>query len=127
MRALVVAFAAALLGWAPVEPSDVAVSLAAQPVANSCAVTATATIVAYDTARVRDVAYRFVHSDGTATKVAHLGFGGSSGAVAQSVSDTWRPRGGAPWVGLEITAPGHLRSRNVPAASRCPRGLVADR
>ena len=100
-----------------------AVTIAAQPLAGSCAVASTATITAYD-AGAHDVAYRFVRSDGTASRAGRLIFSGD-GAVAQSVRDDWKPHGAAAWVELEITAPRHVRSQRIAVTSRCPRRVAA--
>jgi hypothetical protein len=98
-------------------------TLDAQPAAR-CAVVTTATIVAYDTAVQRIVAYRFVHSDGTASPTGSLAFAGE-GAVAQSVRDTWTPHGTSPWVALEITGTPPVRSQHRAVTQRCPRPLLA--
>ena len=123
-------FAGALLavlatGPNPPGTGNVAVTLTAHALgAPSCAVVSTATIVAYDASAPRDYAYRFVRSDGTASRTAHLSFAGE-GAVAQSVRDQWIPRGASPWVALEITAPERMRSQRIAVTPRCPRRVVA--
>lgn len=125
MRVLAGAFLAVLAtgpGWP--ESGPLAVTLAAQPAARACAIVSTATIVAYDPRTERDVAYRFVRSDGTVSPLGRLAFSGE-GAVAQSVRDTWTPHGASPWVAVEIVAPQHLRSRRVAVAARCPRRVIA--
>jgi hypothetical protein len=117
----------AMLATGPNLPGtgNVAVTLAAAPgAARSCAVVSTATVVAYDATAVRELTYRFVRSDGTASRSARLTFAGE-GAVAQSVRDEWTPRGSAPWVALEITAPERMRSQRLAVTPRCARGVVA--
>jgi len=84
----------------------------------------TATIVAYDAPHSREVAYRFVRSDGTVSRTERLALAGE-GAVAQSVRDRWTPRGAAPWIALEIIAPERVRSQRVAVAQRCTRGQLA--
>jgi hypothetical protein len=103
---------------------NLAVTLNAQPQPRSCAVLSTATIVAYDALRSREVVYRFLRSDGSVSRTERLAFAGD-GAVAQSVRDRWAPRGAAPWVALEIVAPEHVRSQRIPVAQRCSRGQLA--
>lgn len=105
--------------------AGVAASLAAVPA--GCAVTTTATIVAYDLARTRTIAYRFVRSDGSASTGGSMRFAGAGGAAAQSVSDTWVPRGATPWVALEISGGANFRSRNVSVGTRCARPDLAKR
>jgi hypothetical protein len=106
--------------------ANLAVTLAARPLAGSCAIVSSATIVAYD-ARSREVSYRFVRSDGSVSPTGRLAFSGE-GAVAQSVADRWTPRGPAPWVALEILAPERVRSNRVAVLARCPdRDLAASR
>ncbi|HEY0614296.1 MAG TPA: hypothetical protein VGC96_06630 [Candidatus Elarobacter sp.] len=113
---------------APSVAGSVAVTLAARPVsAGSCAVVSTATIVAYDTVAAREVTYRFVRSDGTSSRTGRLSFAGD-GAFAQAVRDDWTPRGAAPWVALEITAPDRIRSQRLAVTPRCgTRRVVAAR
>jgi hypothetical protein len=125
MRALATALLAVLAtGADPADPgNDLAVSLDSRPVAHSCAVASTATIVAYDATASREVRYRFIRSDGSTT-AGRLSLGGT-GAVARSVRDVWTPHGTAPWVALEIVAPQRLRSRRVAVAARCPQREVA--
>jgi hypothetical protein len=124
MRVLAGAFLA-MLATGPVPgPAGLAMTLDAQPVAHSCAVVSTATIVAYDTAAQRNVSYRFVHSDGTVSPAGHLAFSGE-GAVAQSVRDTWTPHGTAPWIALEVIAPERMRSQRHAVTGRCLRPLLA--
>jgi hypothetical protein len=106
------------------EAGNLAVTLDARPLAGSCAVVSTATIVAYDARIPHDVAYRFVRSDGTVSRTGKLAVAGD-GAVAQSVRDTWTPRGTAPWVALEILAPERLRSPRHAVAARCARNDIA--
>jgi hypothetical protein len=117
----------AMLATGPV-PSGAAsfgMTLATRPAAaGSCAVVSTATIVAYDAATARDVTYRFIRSDGTASPTAHLTFTGD-GTLAQSVRDRWTPSGTSPWVALEITSPDRIRSQRAPIAPRCSRPVVA--
>jgi hypothetical protein len=125
MRVVVGAFLA-MLATGPTLPgpgAGLAVTLDAHPAAR-CAVTATATIVAYDATVQRSVAYRFVRSDGTVSPTGHLTFAGD-GAVAQSVRDTWTPHGTSPWIALEVTAPQRTRSAHHAVAQRCPRRLLA--
>ena len=123
-------FAGALLamlatGPAPSAAGSVAVTLAARPLAaHPCAIVGTATIVAYDATATRDVTYRFIRSDGTASRTAHLTFAGE-GTLAQSVRDEWTPRGASPWIALEITSPDHIRSQRVAIAPRCSRPVIA--
>jgi hypothetical protein len=89
-----------------------------------CAVTTTATIVAYDATSQPNITYRFVRSDGSASPMGHLAYAGG-GAVAQSVRDTWTPRGTAPWVALEVTSPQRMRTPRRAVAQRCSRRLLA--
>jgi hypothetical protein len=122
-------FASALLavlatGPGLAEQGGLAVTLAAHPVTRSCAVASTATIVAYDAKVPHDVSYRFVRSDGSASPIGRVSFAGD-GAVAQSVRDTWTPRGKAPWVALEIVAPERVRSQRLRVASHCPGRVLA--
>ncbi|MBV8748153.1 MAG: hypothetical protein JO103_00405 [Candidatus Eremiobacteraeota bacterium] len=84
----------------------------------------TATIVAYDATAAREVAYRFIRSDGTSSPTGRIALHGE-GAVAQSVRDTWTPRGTSAWVSLEIVAPQRMRSRRVAVSSRCARRMIA--
>ena len=127
MRALAAAAVAVLLtGPASAQGADIAVTVGAHMVAGSCAVLATATITAYDTARTHDIVYHFVRSDGSASAPGHLGFSGG-GAVAQSVVDTWMPRGADAWIALEITSPQKTRTRNVPVVSHCAHRVVAEK
>jgi hypothetical protein len=125
MRVLAGAFLA-MLATGPTLPgpaSGIGMTLDTHPAAR-CAVTTTATIVAYDTTAQRSVAYRFVHSDGTVSPTGHLAYAGA-GAVAQSVRDTWTPHGTSPWIALEVTAPERSRSARHAVAQRCPRPLLA--
>ena len=125
MRVVIGAFLV-MLATGPTLPgtaAGLAMTLDARPTAR-CAVTTTATIVAYDATAPRSVAYRFVHSDGTASRTGHLTFAGA-GAVAQSVRDTWTPRGASPWVALELAAPQTIRSPRHALARRCTRPLLA--
>jgi hypothetical protein len=125
MRVVAGAFLA-MLATGPTLPgpaAGIAVTLDAHPAAR-CAVTTTATIVAYDATAQRNVTYRFVHSDGTMSPAGHLAYAGS-GAIAQSVRDTWTPHGAAPWIALEVTAPQRIRSPRHALAQRCPRRLLA--
>lgn len=125
MRVVIGAFLA-MLATGPTLPGaagGLAMTLDAHPSAR-CAVTTTATIVAYDATSQRSVAYRFVRSDGTASPTGHLTFAGD-GAVAQSVRDTWTPHGASPWIALELTAPQTIRSPRHALARRCPRPLLA--
>jgi Uma2 family endonuclease len=107
----------------PGPAAGIGVTLDAHPAAR-CAVTTTATIVAYDTIAQRDVAYRFVRSDGTVSPTGHLAYAGD-GAVAQSVRDTWTPRGTSPWIALEVVSPQRTRSPRHAVTQRCPRRLLA--
>lgn len=113
-------------GSASAERSDLAVTIVAAPLAHSCAVTSTATIVAYDVSAPREIAYRFVRSDGSVTPTARLALAGD-GTVAQSVRDNWLPHGAAPWTALEIVSPERVRSPHAAVAARCARGVLADR
>jgi hypothetical protein len=121
----VVLLATLAAGPTPVPDASLAVSLDARAAARGCAVVTTATIVAYD-ARSTGVAiaYRFVRSDGSASATRRLTMAGD-GAVAQSVSDTWTPRGTAPWVALEVVEPRRARAQHAVVAPRCARGLIA--
>jgi len=103
---------------------DLAVTLALRP-AHACTVIGTAAIVSYGGSVSREVGYRFVHSDGSAGPSGRLAFAGH-GALAQSVSDEWTPRGRAPWMALEIVTPKRVRSPQV-AASPCARRLLTYR
>lgn len=121
--------AGALLALAAAEPGlpshgGLAVTLAAKPLARSCAVVSTATIVAYDTNVSRDVVYRFRRSDGSTSPTGHIGFAGD-GAVAQAVRDTWTPTGAKPWIALEIVSPDRISSRRLHFASRCQGNVLA--
>ncbi|MEO7038918.1 MAG: hypothetical protein ABI186_02685 [Candidatus Elarobacter sp.] len=102
---------------------DLAVTLDLRPAARACAVLGTATIVSYGGAS-RKVAYRFVHSDGSVAPIGQLAFEGD-GAVAQSVTDEWKPIGPAPWMALEIVSPKRIRSASVPVPAPCARRLLA--
>ena len=125
MRVLAGALLAALAtGPAPSAAGDLVVTLDAHPLARSCAVLSSATITAYDARAARVVSYRFVRSDGSVSRTGRLAFSGE-GAVAQSVTDEWTPRGAAPWVALEVVAPERLRSPRVRVTARCSRGVVA--
>ena len=122
-------FAGALLAVLVAGPDlaaagNIAVTLEARPLAGSCAVVSTATIVAYDARTPHDVAYRFVRSDGSVSRTGTLSVAGD-GAVAQAVHDTWTPRGTAPWVALEIVSPERLRSPRRAVTARCARGEIA--
>lgn len=99
---------------------DFAVTLDLRPAARACSVVGTATIVSYGGSASREVTYRFVHSDGSTAPSGRLSFDGD-GAVAQSVTDEWKPTGQAPWMALEIISPKPLRSASVPAPARCSR------
>jgi hypothetical protein len=121
--------AGALLALAATEPglpshAGLAVTLAAKPLARSCAVVSTATIVAYDTNSSRDVVYRFRRSDGSASPAGHIAFAGD-GAVAQAVRDTWTPAGAKPWIVLEIISPDRISSHRLHVASRCQGNVLA--
>lgn len=105
-------------------PDGLAVSIVARPVAGSCAVAGTGTITAYDATSPREIAYRFVRSDGSVSPTRYVTFTGD-GVVAQSVADAWTPNGASPWVALEIVSPRHLRSRRAPVSARCPRRVAA--
>ena len=125
MRVFAGAFLA-MLATGPTLPGPgggIGMTLDAHPAAR-CAVTTTATIVAYDATAQPNIAYRFVRSDGTVSPTGHLAYAGH-GAVAQSVRDTWTPQGAAPWIALEITAPQRVRSPRHAVAQRCPRRLLA--
>ncbi len=122
-------FAGALLAVLAAGPDlsgtgNLAVTLDARPLAGSCAVVSTATIVAYDARAQHDVAYRFVHSDGTVSRTGTLSVAGD-GAVAQAVRETWTPHGAAPWVALEIVAPERIRSPRHAVTPHCPRRDIA--
>ena len=101
----------------------IGVTLDAHPAAR-CAVTATATIVAYDATSQPNISYRFVRSDGSASSTGHLAYAGG-GAVAQSVRDTWTPRGASPWIALEVTSPQRVRTPRHAVTQRCPRRVLA--
>jgi hypothetical protein len=125
MRVVVGAFLA-MLATGPTLPgpaAGLAMTLDARPAAH-CTVVATATIVAYDAAVQRNVSYRFLRSDGTVSPTGRLAFAGD-GAVAQSVRDTWTPRGTSPWIAFEVTAPQHIRWQRHAVTQRCPRPLLA--
>jgi hypothetical protein len=125
MRVLAGAFLA-MLATGPTVPGPaggVGVTLDPRPAAR-CAVTTTATIVAYDTTAQRNVFYRFVRSDGTVSPTGHLAYAGD-GAVAQSVRDTWTPHGTSPWIALEVISPQRSRSPRRAVTQRCPRRLLA--
>lgn len=125
MRVLAGAFLA-MLATGPTLPgpaAGIAMTLDAHPSAR-CAITTTATIVAYDATAQPNLSYRFVRSDGTVSQTGRLAFTGS-GAVAQSVRDTWTPHGTAPWIALEVIAPQRVRSPHHAVAQRCPRRLLA--
>jgi hypothetical protein len=116
--------AGVLLAALSADPGDLAITLGARPVARSCAIESTATIVAYDAIAAQEIAYRFVHSDGTVSAPGKIAIVGD-GAVAQSVRDRWTPHGTGPWVALEIVAPTHLRSRPLAVTARCAHRVVA--
>lgn len=101
-----------------------AVTMASRQLSGGCTVASTATITAYDASAPREIAYRFVRSDGTVSPTGRLAFAGD-GVVAQSVADTWKPHGVSPWVELEIIAPHHVRSQRIALVSRCPRRVAA--
>ena len=122
MRVLATALLALLATGANPAPGDLAVTLAAHPLAHSCVIASTATIVAFDANATRIITYRFLHSDGTVSPARRLALAGDA-AVAQSVADTWTPRGTAPWVALDILAPNHVRSQRISVA-RCSRRVV---
>ncbi len=125
MRVVTGAFLA-MLATGPTLPgpgAGLAVTMDAHPT-QRCAVTATATIVAFDATAPQNVSYRFVRSDGTASRIGHLTFAGA-GAVAQSVRDIWTPHGTSPWIALEVTAPQRFSSHHRAVAQRCPRRLLA--
>jgi hypothetical protein len=124
MRVLAGAFLAMLASGPVPGPAGLAMTLDAHPVAHSCAVVSTATVVAYDAAAQPSVSYRFVRSDGTSSPPGRLTFSGD-GAVAQSVRDVWTPHGAAPWIALEVTAPDRMRSPRHAVAQRCARPLLA--
>ncbi len=125
MRVVTGAFLAVLAAGPtlPGPATGLAVTLDAHPGAR-CTMIATATIVAYDAIAQRSVSYRFVRSDGTVSPVGRLAFSGE-GAVAQSVRDTWTPRGTSPWVALEVTSPQRIRYPRHAVAQRCTRRLLA--
>jgi hypothetical protein len=125
MRVVVVAFLAAFAGGPPLADASLAVSIDARPIARSCSIASTGTIVAFDAGTTGIVTYRFVHSDGTFSTTGRLAFDGD-GAVAQSVRDTWTPHGPAPWVALEVLAPHHVRSARVPLTP-CRAAITAAR
>ena len=125
MRVFAGAFLA-MLAAGPALPGPgtaVGITLDAHPTAR-CAVTTTATIVAYDATAQPNLSYRFVRSDGSVSRTGRLAFAGN-GAVAQSVRDTWTPHGAAPWIALEVTAPQRIRSPRHAVAQRCHRLLAA--
>ena len=124
MRLLVgVVLAVLVTGSAFADRGAVAVTIAGTPVAGSCAVRAAATVVAYDAASTREIAYRFVRSDGSTSRIGRLTLAGT-GAVAQSVSDRWIPRGSAPWIALEVVNGEHVRSPRL-AVAPCAHGDLA--
>ena len=125
MRVLVGALLAVLAARPGLPGSaDLAVTIEMHQVARSCAVVSTATIVAFDARAPRDITYRFLRSDGSVSPAGRLAFAGD-GAVAQSVRDTWTPRGASPWVALEITAPEHVRSQRIAVTPGCRHRMVA--
>ena len=122
-------FAGALLALLASGPNvagagNLAVTLDSHAVPRTCAVVSTATIVAYDAASPNQVVYRFRRSDGTVSRTGTLDFSGD-GAIAQSVRDTWTPRGAAPWVALEIVAPQKMQSPRHTVIARCSRRDIA--
>ena len=124
MRLMVgVLLAVLVTGSAYADRGSIAVTIAGSPIAGSCAVRATATVIAYDAASSREVTYRFVRSDGSASAVGRLTLAGT-GAVAQSVSDRWTPRGPSPWVALEVLGDDRVRSPHL-AVARCAHGDLA--
>lgn len=124
IRILAAALLLGLSTGARAATGDLAVTLDARPLAGSCAVASTATVVAYDAGASHAVTYRFVHGDGTITPPGRLWVGGD-GTVAQSVSDVWTPKGTARWVVFEILAPEHIRSRQIPVTVRCAHAAIA--
>jgi hypothetical protein len=126
MRVFAALLAMLASGSAAAAAGEVAVTMDAHPArVHGCTVTTGATIVAYDANGARDVLYRFVRSDGTVSRTGRVAFGGADGAVAQTVTDTWTPRGASPWIALEIVAPGRLRSARLAVASPCAHRTVA--
>lgn len=122
-------FASALLALLASGPDfsgrgELAVTIGASSLPGSCVVTSSATIVAYDARTAREVVYHFTHSDGSVSGSGRLAFSGN-GAAAQSVRDTWTPRGKHPWVAVDITQPERVRSRRVMLSPPCERGIVA--
>jgi hypothetical protein len=103
---------------------DLAMTVAVRPSIHACAVVSTATIVAYEANNAHDLRYRFVRSDGTASRTGRLTFAGD-GAAAQSVRDEWTPHGPTPWIALEIIAPHHVRSNRVAVPPRCSPAVLA--
>ena len=125
MRVLVGALLAVLAARPELSgASDLAVTIDVHQIARSCAVVSTATIVAFDARAPRDITFRFLRSDGSVSPAGRLSFAGD-GAVAQSVRDTWTPRGARAWVALEITAPEHVRSQRVAVVPGCRRSVIA--
>lgn len=122
-------FAGALLAMIAAGPNvpgadGLAVTMTARPLAASCAVRSTATITAYDASTPHGITYRFARSDGSFSPLGRVALSGD-GAVAQSVTDTWTPRGTNAWTALEIVTPHRVRSAHVAVTSRCARGVVA--
>jgi hypothetical protein len=124
MRVLAVALLATLSNDFHQVSEDLAVTIDARPIAGSCSVASTATIVAFDASSTRIVTYRFVRSDGTTSRSGRVALHGD-GAVAQSVRDTWNPHGASPWVALEVIAPEHVRSSRLAVTRRCGAGALA--
>jgi len=124
MRVLVVALLAALSTGSHPATGDLAVTVEARPIARTCAIASTGTIVAYDAAPGHVVTFRFVRSDGSVSETGRVWIGGD-GAVAQSVRDVWTPKGTAPWVAFEVLSPEHVRSPHAPVSARCPRTALA--
>lgn len=126
MRVLVGALLAALgMGSQPPASGNLAVTLEARTEKTRCSVVSTATIVTYDALRSREVAFRFVRSDGSVSPIQRLAFAGE-GAIAQSVRDRWISHGAKPWVALEVVSPERFRSPRA-AVPRCAPGELAVR
>ncbi|HZO92921.1 MAG TPA: hypothetical protein VFB22_04060 [Candidatus Baltobacteraceae bacterium] len=121
MRVFPALLVALATGSSAAAATDVAATMDARAVTHGCAVRSGATIVAYD---AREVIYRFVRSDGSVSPAGRIAFDGG-GAVAQAVTDTWTPRGAAPWVALEIVAPDRLRTPHLAVTAPCAHGAVA--
>jgi hypothetical protein len=124
MRVLAVALLVALATGFHPATGDLAVTVEARPIARSCSIASTGTIVTYDAGVAHAVTYRFVRSDGSVSPTGRVWIGGD-GAVAQSVRNVWTPKGPTPWVAFEVTSPEHVRSTHAPVTAPCPRTALA--